>query len=329
MLMDDVFFDFEYLLYSRKKFLSEILKISVATMTAEHTPVLHDEVLEALSLEHGAIVIDATLGMGGHARSILQKIGKGKLLGFDWDENNRALASPRLIDFPQAEIVAASFSQMQAECSKRNIHQVNAILMDLGISSPHLDDAKRGFSFRHTGPLDMRMDSAQPQSAADLLNFLPEQELLHIFRTLGEEPFARPIAAQIVARRKEHPFVTTTDLFAVIETICYRNPKKAAARIFQALRITVNHELDELQLALPQAIHLLAPGGRLAIITFHSLEDRIVKNFFRDTEKASKGKTPSWRRINKKVIVPTESELMTNPRARSAKLRILEKISSS
>lgn len=299
-------------------------------MTHAHTPVLEHEVLSALDLQKGATVIDATLGMGGHARRILEQIGsRGKLLAFEWDERNRALAAERLADFSNVEIIPTSFAEMQAQCTKRGVSEVDAILMDLGISSPHLDDAERGFSFRHAGPLDMRMDSSKPLSAANLLNTLSEQELLHIFRTLGEEPFARPIAAQVIALRKEKPFTTTTDLFAAVETICYRNPKKAAARIFQALRIAVNHELEELEHALPQAVSLLAPGGRLAIITFHSLEDRIVKNFFRDTERASKGKTPSWRRINKKVIVPSEQEMTDNPRSRSAKLRILQRLSSS
>ncbi len=330
MLTDDVFGVFEYLLYSINRFSPRSLKYSSPLMITAHSPVLLTEVLEALQLTSGTTVIDATLGLGGHARCMLERIeSSGRLFGFDWDERNRAIAAENLQEFPQFTIIPASFAHMQTECSKRGIEQVDAVMMDLGISSPHLDDAERGFSYRLDGPLDMRMDSAQPESAADLINFLTEQGLTDIFRKLGEEPFSRPLAQAIIEQRKQAPFSTTSDLYDVIERVCYRNPKKTASRIFQALRIAVNHELDELESALPQAAQLLSSGGRLAIITFHSLEDRIVKNFFRDLERSSKGKTSSWRRINKKVIIPTDEEMTINPRSRSAKLRILERISNS
>jgi len=298
-------------------------------MTLTHSPVLINEVLEALYLKPGDIVIDATLGLGGHSRCILEHISPtGKLIAFEWDRRNREIAVNNLAQFSNYEVIPKSFSFLKESCTMARVNQAHAILFDLGISSAHLDDPSRGFSFRLEGPLDMRMDISRTTTAADIINFYSEQELITLFRNLGEEPASYHIATRIVARRKLQAFTDTADLYATIAAVCPRFAKKAAARIFQALRIAVNDELSELQSALPQAMDVLAPGGRLAVISFHSLEDRFVKNLFRDAEK-NHSESKSWRRINKKVITPGEQELEENPRSRSAKLRIIEKLPQS
>lgn len=297
-------------------------------MTFLHTPVLKKQVIEALLLDRPQplTIIDATLGLGGHTRAILETAGASvRVLAFEWDEKNRELAAANLKDFPQLEIVPASFSTMEAACAERGIASADAIVFDLGISSAHLDDAARGFSYRTEAPLDMRMNSNATLTASQLLHTLDEAELANLFFRYGEERRARQIAQKIVLRRKVAPLETTTDLYAIIQATCPQNPKKSASRVFQALRIMTNDELTEISAALPQALRLLAPGGRLAVISFHSLEDRIVKQVFRNAEVETRNMPHGWRRINKKVITPDDAETIDNPRARSAKLRVLER----
>lgn len=297
----------------------------------QHSPVLLSEVLEHLPLIPGNTVIDATLGLGGHTRSMAEKIGpSGKLIAFEWDARNREIAQKSLADLKNVTIIPRGFSSLTEECQKRGVACVDAILFDLGISSAHLDDAKRGFSYRFSSPLDMRMDTTKPQSAADLLETLPEKELADIIYQYGEERRSRQIANKIVEERKKAPLQTTDTLFAIIESVCPKNPKKTASRVFQALRIAVNKELEEIESAIPQAFEILNPEGRIAVISFHSLEDRLIKTLFREKEQKEKvGKTKPWQRVNKKVIVPQKQEQEKNPRSRSAKLRIIEKLSSS
>ncbi len=289
-----------------------------------HTPVLLSEILEKMNFREGAVVIDATLGLGGHSSEILKKIGStGRLFGFDWDARNRAIAAENLKSFPNAEIIPAPFSRMSFEMKARGISRVDAILFDLGLSSAHLDDADRGFSFRFSAPLDLRMNSEVQKTAADLLAERSESELAEIFWKYGDESFSRTIAAEI----KKNPPKKTDELFALLERIC-RNPKKSASRIFQALRMVVNDEKGEIESALPQAAELIADQGKIAVISFHSIEDRIVKNFFRDLSFTPKGEMRKWQRIDKKPIPPSAKEVAQNPRSRSARLRILQKISS-
>jgi 16S rRNA (cytosine1402-N4)-methyltransferase len=308
-----------------------LFKNSLPVPLLQHSPVLLSEVLEQLPLETGNTVIDATLGLGGHTKKMAEKIGPtGTLIAFEWDERNRALAQKHLSGLTNVTIIPTGFSCLLKECQKRNIMGVDAILFDFGISSAHLDDAKRGFSYRLSGPLDMRMNTEKPKTAADFISSSSETELADIFFHLGEERRSRQIAKKIVELRKEKPITTTNELFSIIETVCPKNPKKTASRVFQALRIAVNQELEEIASAIPQSFEILNPGGRIAVISFHSLEDRLIKTLFREKEKKEKiGKQKVWQRVNKKVIIPQQKEMEENPRSRSAKLRIIEKISQS
>ncbi|QQS59942.1 16S rRNA (cytosine(1402)-N(4))-methyltransferase RsmH [Candidatus Peregrinibacteria bacterium] len=292
----------------------------------EHHPVLLQEVLHLLNIRSSITVVDATLGLGGHSEAFLNAIGDtGKLIAFEWDERNRLQAEKRLEKWKKKYIVPKSFSHLEFGCREHGISEADAILFDIGISSAHLDDASRGFSYRNDGPLDMRMDTKQSVTAELLLKESSEEELRMLFRNFGEEPQARRIASAIVEERKKFPLQTTSELFALLNKVCPRNSKKVSSRIFQALRIAVNDELGELRRALPQAAELLSLGGRLAVISFHSLEDRIVKQFFRGLER-SQSEEKKWRRVNKKVIIPDDEEQKRNPRSRSAKLRVLERI---
>jgi 16S rRNA (cytosine1402-N4)-methyltransferase len=292
--------------------------------TLTHQPILLNEVLQVLDIKPGMVVIDATLGLGGHSKAFANVVGKtGKVYAFDWDARNIAIAKQNLASFDNIEFIQAEFSSIVHECNMRNVGHVDAIFFDLGISSAHLDDAERGFSYRFDAPLDMRMNSKLQTTAADLLADTSQQELARIIYVYGQERFSRQIAAELVARREQHPVSTTGELMEVIEKTVYRSPKKAASRVFQALRIAVNGELEQLETALPLACSLVKPQGRIATITFHSLEDRMVKQFFRAKEQSVEQQC-SWQRINKKVIIPTYAEQQDNPRARSAKLRALE-----
>jgi 16S rRNA (cytosine1402-N4)-methyltransferase len=303
-----------------------------------HIPVLSDEIIALLSenrLHPLQRVIDGTLGAGGHTRALLQA-GAEQVLAFDLDEQAIALAAPHLADYTgRVQIRHASYVEMGRCARELGWQGVDAILLDLGLSSMQLDTPERGFAFKHDAPLDMRFDATGGAvTAADVVNQWTADDLAEIFYRYGEEPHSRRIAAAIVRAR---PIVTTTKLADVVAAAVPHNRKEKihpATRVFQALRITVNQELESVEKVLPIAFDLLQSGGRLAIITFHSLEDRIVKQFFKDLcteisappgmasigEKAAQGFL-----LTRKPIVPGEAEMKQNPRSRSSKLRVIEK----
>ncbi len=282
--------------------------------TAKHKPVLLHETIEALDLKEGELFLDGTFGGGGHTRAVLERYPGVKVIAIDQDP---AVAED-VAGKPEVEIRTMNFSEM-AELEI----EPDAILLDIGISSDQIDTSGRGFSFQKSEPLDMRMSQAGP-TAADILNSFDEHAIELILRGFGEERYSRRIAKAIVARRELKPFETTNDLVETVEYAVPGNYERGrihpATRTFQALRIAVNGELTALEQGLTGGWKILKPGGRFAVITFHSLEDRIVKNFFRDRAKEGEGEL-----INKKPIGPTAEEVRENPRARSAKLRIIKK----
>lgn len=293
----------------------------------QHTAVLPQAVIELLDPRPGGIYVDATLGGGSHATLLLERAGPGAtLLGIDADPAALAAAGERLATLapskPPQRIVLAhgNFRGLAALAGEAGIAQADGILFDLGVSSHQLDTPERGFSFNVDAPLDMRLDPAQGPGAADLLNSLPEQELADIFYRYGEERASRRIARWIVERRQKQPFSSTAELASLVSRALggQRGRIHPATRTFQALRIAVNGELDSLAAVLPQAVELLAPGGRLAVISFHSLEDRIVKHFIRGEARL--------RALTKKPLEADEAEVAANPRARSAKLRVAERV---
>ncbi len=303
-----------------------------------HEPVLLEEVLANLDLGGKKVVVDGTLGLGGHARNILEHMDvEGKLVGFDVDDDNLATARENLKSFGDRVLfVRSNFSNMSEELKNLKIRSVDAILLDLGLSSPQVDNPAKGFSFLREGPLDMRFDKNAVLTAAEVINRYGMNELIRIFKEYGEESFARKIASEIVKRRKTRPFKTTSDLANFIEKLIGRKGHlHPATRVFQALRIEVNHELDVLVSALKQAVELLKKHGRIAVIAYHSLEDRAVKHFFKDCARDfinEPGKLttthlkPTLSIVTKKPIVPSDKEISRNPRSRSAKLRVAEKI---
>ncbi len=310
-------------------------------MEFHHIPVLLDEVIDGLQLQPSGIYVDGTLGGAGHSSQIASRLGEGgRLIGIDQDKDAIAAASKRLEPFgDRVTIVRANYEHIPQILQQLGISSVDGILLDIGVSSYQLDNPERGFSYNSDEPLDMRMDQESPVTAADIVNEKSQEELTRILRDYGEERYATNIARRIVQERENKPFTTTGDLVRVIRASVpmkmqekYGNPCK---RSFQAIRIACNRELDVLQDSIDQLIDRLAPGGRLCIITFHSLEDRIVKNAFRRNEnpctcppefpvcvcgRQSKGKV-----ITRKPIVPSERELERNKRAASSKLRIFEK----
>lgn len=294
-----------------------------------HVPVLLHESVEGLNINPKGIYIDATFGGGGHSTAILKQLDGGHLFGFDQDDDARKNA----LQSEQFTFVYHNFAYVKNFMQYYGIPQVDGILADLGVSSHHFDDAERGFSFRFDGPLDMRMDRSVKKSAANVVNEYDELSLTAVFKNYGEIVNARRLAQEIIARRKEAPILTTGDLKQIGTKFC--NPQteiKYLSQIFQALRIEVNHEMQALKDFLEGGLQILRPGGRFVVITYHSLEDRMVKNFFKsgnvngDVEQDFFGnvKTP-FTLISKKVIVPGAEELERNNRARSAKLRIVEK----
>lgn len=290
-------------------------------MNNYHVSVLLQDVLDYLTPHSGGYYIDATLGGGGHTAAILT--AGGKVLAIDQDKDAIDFVRNQLkIDNAELTIVQGNFADMGRIAREHGFDRVDGILFDLGISSHHVDEATRGFSFLKDGPLDMRMDQHAQVTAADLVNGLTERELVELFTNYGEEPFARRIAKAIVARRVEQPFLRTTELAELIRKIISgHSPIHPATKVFQALRIAVNDELHRIDTGLTQAYELLKPGGRLLVISFHSLEDRIVKQTFSTYEKNGRGKV-----VVKKPIIPSTKEQEVNNRSRSAKLRILEKI---
>lgn len=291
-------------------------------MTPQHIPVLLDEVLEYLNPEPGKQFIDCTVGLGGHAEKILERTSPtGQLLAIDRDGINIKTAKQKLGRFSdRLNFVEGSYQNLTEYAYANGFSSVDGILLDIGFSSVHIEDASRGFSFRNEGPLDMRYDLQQSLTAAEVINHWPKEDLVLIFRKYGEEKRAEKIASAIVSERKEKTFQTTTQLADFIQDMSSRSGKiHPATRIFQALRIIVNDELGALEAVLPQTLDLLKPGGRLAVISFHSLEDRIVKRFMKSSDNTK------IKIITKKVIQPSQEEIRRNPRARSAKLRVLEK----
>lgn len=287
----------------------------------QHIPVLLDEVLTYLKPEPKCLFIDGTVGLGGHAEAIVQRVlPVGRLLGIDRDAANLERTRVRLSGFGEAVVLANdSYAQIATHAKAHNFTAVDGILLDLGYSSVHVDDPARGFSFRADGPLDMRYDRSQSLTAEEIVNTWTEDELAKIFRQYGEEAKARPIAQAIVSSRSEASITTTMQLAELIaQTVRRRGKIHPATLVFQALRIAVNDEFGELERALPECVKLLRPGGRLAIISFHSLEDRIVKRFFKDC--------PDLEVVTKRPVVGTQDEVRANPRARSAKLRVAERI---
>lgn len=307
-----------------------------ATNTGGHVPVLYAEVMDGLAPRAGGRYIDGTLGAGGHAAGILERSAPdGRLLGFDRDPAAVAFAARRLASFGErATLVASSFGDMADIAPARGFGVVDGVLLDLGLSSRQLDDAGRGFSFLQEGPLDMRFDARGGPTAADLVNNLSAEELADIFFRYGEEQQSRRIARLIVTHR---PFATTTELASLLERNFRRSRagRHPATKVFQALRIAVNGELEEIERGLRGALALLRPGGRLAVISFHSLEDRLVKQFIRQASRdcvcppqqpvCTCGAQPALRRVTRKAVQPAEAEVAANPRSRSARLRVAEK----
>jgi 16S rRNA (cytosine1402-N4)-methyltransferase len=302
-----------------------------------HRPVLYKEIIHALRPHSGGRYVDCTLGAGGHARGILEACAPGgQLLGFDVDPQALALARETLAPFGErARLVQASYESLSVQLAAAGWQTVDGIVLDLGASSMQFDRPERGFSFLKEGPLDMRFGPTAPHTAEELVNQLPQDELADLIFRYGEERDSRRIARAIV---KARPLHTTGELARVVQQAAARKGERIhpATRTFQALRIAVNDELAALEHVLPQAVDALSPGGRLAVISFHSLEDRIVKEFFRD--QAKELVNPPYEQIYKverrarvkevtrKPLVPEEEEIEVNPRARSAKLRIAEKI---
>jgi len=301
---------------------------SAGTKTAPHVPVLVSDVVEALQLHGGETAVDGTFGAGGYTRAMLSA-GAGRVIGFDRDPD-AIEAGTSLVPDPRLTLVNENFSQMDRVLAERGIGLVDAIALDIGVSSMQLDIAARGFSFQADGPLDMRM-SKSGLTAADYLNSAEEADIARVLRDYGEEPRARAIARAIVAAR---PVERTAQLAAIVRRAAgFRPGQKSdpATRTFQAIRIHLNAELDELEEGLAAAERSLRPGGRLAVVTFHSLEDRIVKRFFRERSGGTPAgsrhrpvqtdpRVPTFERVAKPVS-PTERELAANPRARSARLR--------
>jgi 16S rRNA (cytosine1402-N4)-methyltransferase len=309
------------------------------TQEFTHQPVLLAEVLTGLSIKPDGIYVDGTFGRGGHAGAILAVLGpEGRLLAMDRDPQAIRSAEQQFGDDPRFEIVQGAFTMLSNMIAQRQLQgRVNGLLLDLGVSSPQLDDASRGFSFSEDGPLDMRMDPASGSSAAKWLETASESEISRVLKTFGEERFSRRIARSIVATRQETPLQTTrqlAELVAAAVPVRERN-KHPATRSFQAIRIFINSELDEIAAVLDQVIEVLAPQGRLAVISFHSLEDRIVKRFIRDEYRGEQAPlefplagmdyVPRLKPLGK-AIRASEAELNDNPRARSAVLRVAERL---
>ena len=306
----------------------------------KHVSVLLKESIEGLNIKQDGIYVDCTLGYGGHSKEILKRITRGCLFAFDQDINavnySRALLSEIGNNF---EIINTNFVNLKEELEKRNIHGVDGILFDLGVSSPQLDVVERGFSYHNDAPLDMRMDLSSNFSAYDVINTYKVDELSNIFFKYGEEKYSRNIAKNIVSYRQNKNIETTLELVEIIKNSVpekYKRETHPAKKVFQAIRIEVNKELSVFDKALKDAIDILNPGGRICVITFHSLEDRICKQIFKEyseVDKTLKGLPtipdefkPKLKIINRKAITPSEEELNINNRSRSSKLRIAEKL---
>ena len=305
-----------------------------------HKTVLLQEAVDSLNIRPDGVYVDCTFGRGGHSRLILQKLGgQGRLIALDRDlagvEEARRIADPRFL------IVHSSFSRLAEVLREVGAGQVDGVLLDLGVSSPQLDEAERGFSFRFDGPLDMRMDTSRGQTAAEWLAEVGEQQLGEVIKHYGEERYAKQIARAVVAARAREPIVTTGQLSQIVaKAVKSREPHQdPATRTFQAIRIYLNQELEELSLVLPQCVEALAPAGRLVVISFHSLEDRVVKRFMREGSqpaalparlpvRAAELPAPLLRLVGK-AVKPSDAEVSANPRSRSAVMRVAERMGSA
>lgn len=305
-----------------------------------HRPVLLEACMDALDIRPEGVYVDGTLGRAGHSFEIARRLTTGRLIALDRDEEALAAARQRLAPFAErVTLVHSNFSRLDAVLRELGIDGADGMLFDLGVSSPQLDDAGRGFSYRQDAPLDMRMDRSAPLTAEELVNTASREELCRILREYGEERYAPQIAAAIVRRRESAPLRTTLELAELIRSAmparALREKQHPAKRSFQALRIAVNDELGALPPMLDAAAERLRPGGRLAVITFHSLEDRIVKQKLRELATGCTcppefpvcvcGRKPKLRLLGRKPVVPDAAELTENPRARSAKLRAAER----
>lgn len=323
------------LLTKEESFMPEITEF-------HHVPIMVEDVLTLLEPERGGIFVDGTLGGGGHAEAVLKRMPEsGRLYGIDRDDDALAAAGKRLAAFGERfTAIKGNFFNMKSLLAEKGIERVDGILLDLGVSSYQLDAAQRGFSYKAEAPLDMRMDRSAPLTAREIVNTWSAQELADIFYEYGEERFSKRIAERITAIRTEHPIETTTELADIVKNAIpakFRNePQHPARRVFQAIRIAVNGELDGLDEALTAAHDLLNPGGRLAVLTFHSLEDRIVKNAFRRFENPCVcpksapvcicGKKPTARVLTRHPLTADEAEQAANSRSAPAKLRAIERL---
>ena len=310
-------------------------------MEFAHKSVLLQEVIDSLNVQPDGIYVDGTLGGAGHAYEVCRRLGPdGRMIGIDQDEDAIAAATKRLADFKdQVTIVRSNYEAMKDVLHDLGIERVNGITLDLGVSSYQLDAAERGFSYREDAPLDMRMDNRQEVTAATVVNEYTESELFQVIRKYGEDKFAKNIAKHIVQARQEAPIETTGQLNEIIRAAIPAKVRATgghpAKRTYQAIRIELNHELDVLENSLDEMIRMLNPGGRLCIITFHSLEDRIVKSAFKKNENPCTcppdfpvcvcGKKSLGKMLTRKPILPSEEELEYNKRSKSAKLRVFER----
>ena len=310
-------------------------------MEYTHDPVLLSECIQGLNIRPDGMYVDGTLGRAGHSREIARRLTTGRLLCLDRDQAALDAAPGRLGEWmDRVELIHGNFADLDALLEGRGVGQVDGMLFDLGVSSPQLDDPQRGFSYMHDAPLDMRMDRSAPLTAREVVNGWEEAELKRILWRYGEERYAGPIAAAIVRARQERPIETTLELVDIIRgampKAALREKQHPAKRSFQAIRIAVNDELGAVERMLEAAVPRLAPGGRLAVISFHSLEDRIVKTMLGEFARGCTcppdfpvcvcGNRPKVRLVNRKPITASQEELERNPRARSAKLRIAEKL---
>ncbi|MEJ0063057.1 MAG: 16S rRNA (cytosine(1402)-N(4))-methyltransferase RsmH [Alphaproteobacteria bacterium] len=304
---------------------------------AAHLPVMRDEVIHYLAPRSGGIYVDGTFGRGGYAKAILER-EPARLFAFDRDRSAIDAGAPLAREYPALTLIHGKFGAMEELLAARGVSEVDGIALDLGVSSPQIDEADRGFSFREDGPLDMRMDQAAPFTAADLVNGTEETELAHIIFTYGDERYSRRIARAIVAARAAAPIMRTSQLAEIVRRLVPRSKDgiDPATRTFQALRIAVNDELGELRSGLQAAENLLRPKGRLAVVSFHALEDRIVKEFIRGRSgrtgkgsrhlPASEEPVAAFKELTRKPAAPSAAEIAANPRARSARLRAAEKL---
>ncbi|MDD2793557.1 MAG: 16S rRNA (cytosine(1402)-N(4))-methyltransferase RsmH [Sediminibacterium sp.] len=309
----------------------ELTPESDSQQSAYHIPVLFNETLEGLDIKADGIYVDCTFGGGGHSRGILSRLGpQGKLVAFDQD----AAAQENIHDDPRILFIPQNFRHLQRFLRLHNITAVNGVLADLGVSSHQFDEGERGFSIRFAGPMDMRMDRRQPTTAATIIKSYSEQQLHKMFEQYGEVTNSKTLANHIVHQRAHLPYGTIEQFKALISPVVKGNPHKYLAQVFQALRMEVNDEMGALKEMLQQLPAVLKPGGRAAIITFHSIEDRMVKNFFRqgsfeevpDNPFESVAKQTVFRLVNKKPVTAGAEELKRNTRSRSAKLRVAEKL---